>query len=130
MRKVGMFLLVAAVLLASGYSRRSSESAEQFPDPLIADPEHWRLEFENERVRVTRAKVEPREVERMHQHSLPAVVVYLTDQDIQRTLPDGTTAKVHINAGVRWVEPNAHRVENLADKPFELIRIDLKPLAR
>src|SRR5215204_2698018 len=126
MRKVGMFLLVAAVLLASGYSRRSSESAEQFPDPLIADPEHWRLEFENERALVTGAKVEPREVERMHQHSLPAVVVYLTDQDIQRTLPDGTTAKVHINAGVRWVEPNAHRVENLADKPFELIRIDLK----
>jgi hypothetical protein len=66
----------------------------------------------------------------MHQHSLPAVVVYLTDQDIQRTLPDGTTRKVHINAGVRWVEPNAHQVENLADKPFELIRIDLKPSAR
>jgi len=129
MRTIGI-LVVVAVLLASGYSQRSSEGAQQFPDPLLADPEHWRLEFENERVRVTRAKVGPREIERMHQHSLPAVVVYLTDQDIQRTLPDGTTRKVHINAGVRWVEPNAHQVENLAEKPFELIRIDLKPLAR
>ena len=81
-------------------------------------------------MRVTRAKVGPRELERMHQHSSPAVVVYLTDQDIQRTLPDGTTRKVHIDAGVRWVEPNAHQVENLADKPFELIRIDLKPSVR
>lgn len=123
-------LIVMAVLLSSACSHRSSEGAQQLPDPLVADPDHWRLEFENERVRVTRAKVGPREVERMHQHSLPAVVVYLTDQDIQRTLPDGTTRKVHINAGVRWVEPNAHQVENLADKPFELIRIDLKPSAR
>ena len=77
------------VLLAAGLSQRSSQSAEQFPDPLVSDPEHWRLEFENERVRVTRAKVGPHEVERMHQHSLPAVVVYLTDLDIQQTLPDG-----------------------------------------
>ena len=123
-------LIVKAVLLSSGCSHRSSEGAQQLPDPLVADPDHWRLEFENERVRVTRAKVGPREVERMHQHSLPAVVVYLTEQDIQRTLPDGMTRKVHINAGVRWVEPNAHQVENLADKPFELIRIDLKPSAR
>ena len=129
MRTLGM-LVVLAVLLALGYSHRSSESAQQLPDPLVADPEHWRLEFENERVRVSRAKVGPREAERMHQHSMPAVVVYLTDQDIQRTLPDGTTSKVHIKAGVRWVEPNAHQVENLADKPFELIRIDLKPVAR
>ncbi len=119
-----------AVLLSSGCSHRSSEGAQQLPDPLVADPKHWRLEFDNERVRVSRAKVGPREVERMHQHSLPAVVINLTDQDIQRTLPDGTTRKVHINAGVRWVEPNAHQVKNLADKPFELIRIDLKPSAR
>jgi hypothetical protein len=123
-------LLVLAFLVSSGCSHRTSEGAQQLPDPLVADPDHWRLEFENERVRVTRAKVGPREIERMHQQSLPAVVVYLTDQDIQRTLPDGTTRKVHINAGVRWVEPNAHQVENLSDKPFELIRIDLKPSGR
>ena len=129
MRTVGI-LVVIGVLLAAGLSQRSSQSAEQFPDPLVSDPEHWRLEFENERVRVTRAKVGPREVERMHQHSLPAVVVYLTDQDIQQTLPDGTTRKVHINAGVRWVRPAIHQVENLADKPFELIRIDIKPVVK
>ena len=129
MRTIGK-LIVMVVLLSAGCAHRSSEGAQQLPDPHVADPEHWRLEFENERVRVTRAKVGPREVERMHQNSLPAVVIYLTDQDIKRMLPDGTTRKVHINAGVRWVEPNAHQVENLADKPLELIRIDLKPSAR
>lgn len=129
MRTAGI-LVVIGVLLAAGLSQRSSQSAEQFPDPLVSDPEHWRLEFENELVRVTRAKVGPHEIERMHQHSLPAVVVYLTDQDIQQTLPDGTTRKVHINSGVRWVRPAIHQVENLSDKPFELIRIDLKPAVK
>jgi hypothetical protein len=123
-------LVVIGILVAAGLSQRSLQSAEQFPDSLVSDPEHWRLEFENERVRVTRAKVGPSEVERMYEHSLPAVVVYLTDQDIQQTLPDGTTRKVHINAGVRWVRPAIHQIENLSDKPFELIRIDIKPVVK
>ena len=90
-------LIVIAVLLSSGCSHRSSEGAQQLPDPLVADPEHWRLEFENERVRVTRAKVGPREVERMHQHSLPAVVVYLTDQDIHPQKSVNATVLSHVS---------------------------------
>ena len=50
-------------------------------DPLIADPQHYRLEVENQWVRAIREHMGPHESMPMHQHPQPgAVIVFLTDR--------------------------------------------------
>jgi hypothetical protein len=104
---------------------------------LVAAPNEYRLEFENEFVRVSRVRFPARGKVPMHAHPSPGgVLVAVTDQEARLTAPDGSTREVHYKAGqVRWAIPtpqvdgsvqSAHAEENLADKPFELIRIDPK----
>jgi quercetin dioxygenase-like cupin family protein len=52
-------------------------------DPLKIDPKHYRLEFENDQVRVFRVKFGPHESAPLHEHQLNRIMVYLTD--IRRT---------------------------------------------
>ncbi len=72
------------------------------PDAVTADPAHYKVEFENDKVRVVRINYGPKEKSVMHSH--PAgVVVFLSDLDGQFTMPDGTTQKTNAKAGtVAW----------------------------
>jgi len=54
------------------------------PDPLKADPTHFKLEFENASVRVLRAHCGPHEKIAMHGHP-DHVIVYLTDSKTRQT---------------------------------------------
>lgn len=107
------------------------------PDALTAAPGQYHLEFENEYVRVTRIKYAAHEKAPVHSHAAPGgVIVTLTDQDARVTGPDGSTRELHYKAGQpRWAAAtpgkdqssfSAHAEENLADRPFELIRVDPK----
>lgn len=96
-------------------------------DPVIVDSTHYKVEFENEHVRVLRISYGPNEESVMHYH--PAGVgVFLTDQfDGEFTLPDGQTVKVEAKAGdAIWTEEGLHQPRNLSDQPFELILVELK----
>jgi hypothetical protein len=95
-------------------------------DPTKADPSHYTLEFENDRVRVLRLRYGPHEKSVMHAH--PAVqVVFLTDADFRFNFPDGKSNEVHLQAGhTYWDPPTLHLPENLSDKPFEAIVIEVK----
>ncbi len=97
-------------------------------DPLIADPQHYRLEFENQWVRVMREKMGPHEKMPMHQHTPPgAVVVLLTDRNNRLTAQDGTSQVFRNHAGdLMWAAPSIHRSENLNDAPFEALQIQPK----
>ena len=98
-------------------------------DAVIVDPERYRVEFENDLVRVIRVKTGPREKLGMHKHPETfAVIVYLTDQNMQQTLADGGKRENHYKSGqVRYgPKDQAHADENLSDQPFELIRVELK----
>ncbi len=98
-------------------------------DPVKVDPEHYKVEFENTQVRVLRIHHDPHDRAPMHEH--PAgVVVWLTDGHEKLTLPDGKTQESHTKAGqVRWTAGTKHAVENLSDRPFEVIFVELKPKA-
>ncbi len=96
-------------------------------DPLKVDPKHYRVEMENDQVRVIRVKIGPRESVPMHEHSLDRVVVYLTDQEFRITGADGKAVEVKHKAGdVGFSAPATHKEENLSDKPFEIVVVELK----
>jgi len=96
------------------------------PDSVIADPAHYKVEFENDKVRVVRINYGPKEKSVMHSH--PAgVVVFLSDLDVRFTMPDGTTEDRKVAAGTAaWSDAMAHNPENIGNKPLEVIHIDIK----
>ena len=95
-------------------------------DPVKVDAKHYKVEFENDRVRVVRITYGPHEKSVMHEH--PAnVAVFLTNGQGRFTMPDGKTQDVPIKAGTfQWDGGGKHLPENTGDKPFELVVVELK----
>jgi len=95
-------------------------------DPVQVDPQHYTVEHEDDKVRVLRIKYGPGEKSVMHGH--PAVVgVILTDCRIRFTYPDGKTEDISALEGQVLSFPALeHLPENIGDKTFEVIGIELK----
>jgi hypothetical protein len=95
-------------------------------DAVKADPKHYKVEFENDQVRVLRITYGPREKSVMHEH--PAnVAVFLKDLKGRFTLPDGKTQDVQVKAGTHQFDPGGkHLPENMGDEGFELVLVELK----
>jgi quercetin dioxygenase-like cupin family protein len=95
-------------------------------DPVKVDGNHYKVEFENDQVRVLRIKVGPKEKSIMHQHP-DAVAIFLTDVNGKFTFPDGKSEAVTSKAGdARWTPAITHLPENAGDQPFEVILVELK----
>ncbi len=95
-------------------------------DPVKVDPKHYKVELENDRVRVLRISYGPGEKSVMHGH--PAIVaINLTDAHFKFTYPDGKTEDIQAKAGEVLSFPAfEHLPENLGDKPYEAIAVELK----
>ena len=95
-------------------------------DAVKVDPTHYKVEFENAQVRVVRVNYGPHEKSVMHSH--PAnVAIFLSDGQARFTLPDGKTQDAPVKAGTtQWDGGGKHLPENIGDKPFELILVELK----
>ena len=83
-------------------------------DPVAVDGKHYKVELENEQVRVLRIHYEPREKGATHEHILNRVVLYLNDQ---------TAAKAD---EVRMAGAATHAEENASDRPADRIAVELK----
>ncbi len=95
-------------------------------DGVVADPKHYTVEFENEKVRIIRIKYGPGEKSVMHTHG-PNVAVFLTTNAVRFTLPDGTSVDASAEAGgVQWADAEEHLPENLSDELLEVVLIELK----
>jgi beta-alanine degradation protein BauB len=95
-------------------------------DPVQVDPKHHKVEFENAQVRVLRITVGPHEKTAAHEHP-DWVATALTDVHVKNTFPDGKTEERHLKAGeAQWHAGEKHTVENLSDKPFEVVMVELK----
>ncbi len=95
-------------------------------DAVIADPQHYTVEFENDRVRIIRIKYGPREKSVMHTHG-PNVAIILTENPTRMTMTDGTSEVSTSPAGtVVWSEAQEHLPENLSDDPLEVVLVELK----
>ena len=113
------FLVLAISVCLAGLSALAQ-------DPVKVDPKHYKVEFENDQVRVLRISYGPHEKSIMHEH--PAgVAVLLTDNHVKMTLPGGKTKEEQGKAGqAEWAAAEKHQPENLGDKPFTLILVELK----
>ena len=95
-------------------------------DAAKVDPKHYKVEFENDKVRVLRITYGPGEKGVMHSHP-EGMVIFLTDSEGKFTLPDGKTQKNNYKKGFfSWVPASTHQPENIGKKPFELIQIEMK----
>jgi hypothetical protein len=84
-------------------------------DPVITDPEHYQVEFENDQVRVLRIHYGAHEKGALHEHMLNRVVCYLTDHP-----NDGKPGDVHMSG------PAKHTEQNNYDRAVERIAVELK----
>lgn len=95
-------------------------------DAAELDPKHYKVAFENDRVRVLRITYGPHEKSVMHEHP-KAVAVFLTDAKVRFELPDGTTQEAGGKAGdVMWYDATTHNPENIGEAPFKVVEIELK----
>lgn len=95
-------------------------------DPVVTDAKHYKVEFENDKVRVLRIKYGPHEKSPMHSHP-EFVAVFLTPHHSRHVFADGAVKEIRGKAGeVLHMDKTEHEPENMADAPFELIGIELK----
>lgn len=83
-------------------------------DPVVTDSAHYKVELENEHVRVLRVHYGAREKGATHEHLLNRVVLYLNDQP---------NAKAD---DVRMSGPATHAEENGSDQPADRIAVEIK----
>jgi quercetin dioxygenase-like cupin family protein len=115
-----VFGAIALLLVAAVVPARAQ-------DPVKVDPKHYKVEFENDEVRVLRITYGAHEKSVMHEHP-GAIAVFLTDGQVKFTFPDGKTQDAPIKAGTTmWTPAGQHLPENMGDKPFELILVEMKP---
>jgi len=103
--------------------------AELVPDdPARVDPQHYKVELENEHVRIVRARYGPKELAAMHEHRCGRVIVNLNRQHELMQSAGGKSTEVDHRAGeASWSEGLIrHNGRNLEDEGFEAIMIDVK----
>lgn len=83
-------------------------------DPTKVDARHYKVDFENEHVRVLRVHYDARDTGAEHEHLLNRVVVYLNDQ------PGAKADDVRVSGPARHTEQNA------SDRPADRIAVELK----
>ena len=89
-------------------------------DAVVADPQHYTVEFENDKVRIIRIKYGPGEKSVMHTHGAH-VVITLTENESRMTETATTVA-----GAAEWGDATEHLPENLSDEPLEVILIEVK----
>jgi quercetin dioxygenase-like cupin family protein len=96
-------------------------------DPVQVDSKHYRIELENDDVRVLRVSFGPHEKSPMHSHPR-GLLVFLTDQYSQHTDSAGRIHELRGRPGeVQWVDPTDHLTENTTSKPWQMLFVELKP---
>lgn len=95
-------------------------------DPVKVDPKHYKVVTENAQVRVLRIHYGPHEKSVMHSHP-DAVVTYLSDGKTKMTDAQGKSTENAGKSGESQFTPaGTHLPENLGDKPFDAVLVELK----
>ena len=94
-------------------------------DPAVSNPEHYRVVFENDRVRVLEYRDVPGDRTTPHEH--PDSVMYTLSAFRRRLSSGGAHKDVEIPSGMTgWVPAQQHHGENIGDTPTHCIFVELK----
>jgi hypothetical protein len=104
-----------------------AKSHSRSGDPIELDPQHYQLEYENDRLRVLRVRFGPNEKSVMHRHPV-GVAIILSDCDFKFYLTRDKSRNVVGRRGqvIGFDEPFEHLPENMSTKPFEALFVELK----
>lgn len=83
-------------------------------DPAVVDARHYRVEFENDQVRVLRIHYDAHDKGAEHEHILNRVVLYLNDQNAAKA------------DDVRMAGAATHTEQNPGDQSADRIAVELK----
>jgi quercetin dioxygenase-like cupin family protein len=94
-------------------------------DPVVSNPEHYRVVFENDRVRVLEYNDLPGDRTTPHQH--PESVMYTLSSFRRRLVSGDAQRDVELQAGsAGWLPAQTHHGENIGDTPTRAIFVELK----
>jgi hypothetical protein len=140
MRKALQTALLIGVLAAGSFSQQAPDRFIQPPslpeiippgfladrDPVLVDPQHFRLDFQNDRVRVLRLTMKAGEGTRMHE-TPDLVAVCIKECHVRLSRPDGKIQDLHMQAGdVRWVWEDTRSEKNLGKETLEMVLVEMK----
>lgn len=99
-------------------------------DGVKVDPTHYKVQFENEKIRLLHINVGAGEEAKAHSHS-GGVMVFLTDGQLKCKYRSGGSEVIHSKAGwTRWVDTGTFELMNAGPiperQPFEAIFVESK----
>ena len=98
-------------------------------DPVATNPEHYRVIFENERVRVLEYHDEPGAVTTPHTHPDSVMVTLSSFQ--RRLSSEGRTRDIDMPAGrTSWLPAQQHSGQNTGSTPTHIVLVELKEDSR
>ena len=94
-------------------------------DPAETNPQHYRVVFENDRVRVLEYTDAPGDVTTPHEH--PDSVMYTLSSFRRRLVSGDTQREVALEAGTAgWLPAQRHHGENIGDTETHVVFVELK----
>jgi len=113
------------------------ENTDKWPealDALTAAPQHHKLLFENEQVRVLETFIPPGEITAVHTHQWPATLYIVSWSDFIRydangnVVADSRTPNTLREPGTAiWTAPLApHALKNIGDRDIHVIGVEIK----
>jgi hypothetical protein len=65
----------------------------------------------------------------MHEYTLSHLTVYITDQSVRETSPEGKAESArHQDGSATWSGPSRQKVDNMTDQPLETVIVELKTI--
>ena len=97
-------------------------------DPVTTNPDHYKIVFENDRVRVLEYTDRPGDKTTPHEH--PDSVMHTLSSFRRRLGTDDTQRDVELRAGVTtWLPAQRHYGENIGDTATHVLLVELKERA-
>ena len=94
-------------------------------DPAMTNPEHYKVIFENDKVRVLEYNDQPGDRTTPHEH--PDSVMYTLSSFRRRLVSGDMQREVELDSGtVGWLPAQQHHGENIGETPSHVIFLELK----
>ena len=95
-------------------------------DPIIVAPDHYRIVFENDRVRILSFHADPRAQWALHEHP-DTVVISLNEYQVRNVVPGfQPTVRAARHGDVAWIPARSHTGENVGNTEMDCILVELK----